>query len=265
MVDLGEVGRSRRGAPDADLIEIDGRKAAVVVADDQALVRVVDGQRARARRRQGRDQLSGPEVVGPDLAARGDVEPLAGTRVRQRAGRRACRRLVDTARLDGGGDDRHAEVARGVHVVAAPQHDPGSHQVLGQVRVRPLVDVVRQAVAPVLQELRGRPGVVDLVEVHLLRLVEPEGAKHHRADDQDDDDPQVELVEPSAALVAERRRPIRPHGRIAVSRLQPADHAELVERRPGGPARHRGDRSRGGGRGATTLPEAQPPPLRARP
>ena len=79
---------------------------------------------------------------------------------------------------------------------------PGGHRVLGEVGVGPLVDVVRQPVAPVLEELGGGPRVVDLVEVHLVRLGEPEGAQQHRPDDEHDDEPQVEPVEPPAALAS---------------------------------------------------------------
>ena len=75
---------------------------------------------------------------------------------------------------------------------------------------------MRQAVAPVLQELGGRARVIDLVEVHLLRLVEPEGPQDHRADHEYHDDPQIEPVEPPTALVPERGGPVRSDGWVAV-------------------------------------------------
>ena len=76
------------------------------------------------------------------------------------------------------------------------------------------------AVAPVLEELGGRPRVIDLVEVHLVRLGQPEHAEAQRGDDQDDQEPQVEPVEPAAALAR------------AGSRCGPGGRA-LVEPRPG--------------------------------
>ena len=71
----------------------------------------------------------------------------------------------------------------------------------------PLVDVVATAVPPVLEELRGRPGVIDLVEVHLVRLGETEHPEPSRRDEHDDD-PQVEPVEASAGLAVERLRSV---------------------------------------------------------
>jgi hypothetical protein len=70
--------------------------------------------------------------------------------------------------------------------------------------MRPLVDFVRQAVPPVLEELGRRPRVVDLVEVHLVRLVEPPHADREHRDRQEDEDPHVELVEAPAALVVQQ-------------------------------------------------------------
>ena len=246
VVDLGERGRLESGADPAvaDEAQVERREAAVVVADDQPLVGVVDRQRGRSRRLDDRDELARLEVVGPDLGPGRDVEALPGADVRGCAAARR-RDLVDPARLDRGRHDGHLEIARGGHVVLAPEHDPGRHQVLGEVRVGPLVDVVRQAVAPVLEELRRGPCVIDLVEVHLERLVEPEGAQHHRPEDEHDDDPQVEPVEPAAALVTDRGRPVGPDPRVVVAGLEPGDDADVVEGAAGGPARHR--RGRRGG------------------
>ena len=162
---------------------------------------VVDGQRTGAGRRDDRDEGARPEVVGPDLRPGRDVEALAGPL--------AGDRHVDPARLDRRGPDRDPKVARGGHVVAAPQDDPAGHQVLGEVRMGPLVDVVRQAVAPVLEELGGRPRVVDLVEVHLVGLGQAEGAQQQRADDQEDDEEEVEPVEPAAAFGSQEHAAVR--------------------------------------------------------
>ena len=75
-----------------------------------------------------------------------------------------------------------------------------------------LVDVVRHAVAPVLQELRRRPGVVDLVEVHRVRLGQAEGPRDEREDHDHDEEPQVEPVEPPATLAVQPPRPVGQEG-----------------------------------------------------
>ena len=130
-----------------------------------------------------------------DLGAGRDMEPLPGPPAGQR---------VVAPRLDRGGRDRRPELARRADLVPSPQDEPAGHRVLGEVRMGPLVDVVRQAVAPALEELGRGPRVVDLVEVHLVRLGEPERAQPHRRDDEDDEQPQVEPVEPAAALRVQR-------------------------------------------------------------
>ena len=77
---------------------------------------------------------------------------------------------------------------------------PFGHQVLGQVRVGVLVDRVRDAVAPVLQELGRRARVIDLVEVHAVGLLDAEGAQAERGHEDDHQQQQVEPVEPARAL-----------------------------------------------------------------
>ena len=86
----------------------------------------------------------------------------------------SCRGSIDRV------DDRHAELARRRDPVVAPGDEAAGHRVLGEVRMGPLVDVVVDPVAPVLEELRRGPGVVDLVEVHLVRLGQ---AEHPDAED----------------------------------------------------------------------------------
>ena len=115
----------------------------------------------------------------------------------------------------------------------------------------PLVDVVRQAVAPRLEELRRGPRVIDLVEVHLVRLGEAEGPQRHRGQDQDDQEPQVEPVEAAAALAGQRARSGRPGwtarraagGTIRSVRARPSSGAATrwASRRPrlARPRRHR--------------------------
>ena len=63
-----------------------------------------------------------------------------------------------------------------------------------------LVDLVRLAVAPVLEELRRGPRVIDLVEVHVVRLVEPVPAQQHGRHEDEQDDQQVQPVEAAAGL-----------------------------------------------------------------
>ena len=72
------------------------------------------------------------------------------------------------------------------------QHDPAGDRVFRQVRVGPLVDVVGVAIPPVLEELGRRAGVVDLVEVHLVRLGEPEHPDAEDRREEHDEDPQIE-------------------------------------------------------------------------
>ena len=74
--------------------------------------------------------------------------------------------------------------------------------------MRVLVDGVRLSVAPVLQELGGRPGVVDLVEVHPRGFAQVEGPQDERRDDDHADEPEVETVEPAATLALEEVRPV---------------------------------------------------------
>ena len=135
MVDGRQVGRVDDGARlGIDQVEVERRDAPVVVADDELVSGLVDRQRGRAGGRERRQQVARHEVVCPDLGAGRDVEALAGLTVR--------RELVEPARFDGRGDDRHPELAGGVHLVVPERHDAGRHRVLGQVWVGPLVDVV---------------------------------------------------------------------------------------------------------------------------
>ena len=145
--------------------------------------------------------------------------------------------------------DRHAEIARGAHAVVAPRDDAAGHRVLGEVRVGPLVDVVGVAVPPLLQELRPGPGVVDLVEVHLVRLGQPEHAQPEDRHDEHDEDPEVEAVEAAAGLVVEGLRAVGPERPGSDLLAQPLDDAHLGSGRRFGPGRERrlrrpGSRSR---------------------
>ena len=237
----GQDGRRLQPEIDSALAQqaqVDRRQPSVLVADDQLAAAAVDRERGGARRGHRRDQGAGGEVVRADLGPGRDVEPLTGSATRLE--------LVDPPGLDRGRHHRHAQVARGADVVLAPQDQPAGHRVLGQVRMGPFVDVVRDAVPPRLEELRGRPGVIDLVEVHLVGLGQPVSAQDHGPDDQDHDDPQIELVEPAAALAAQQGAAVGPERRLAQAGPEPADDPELIEAGARGPGRERG--GRGGGR-----------------
>ena len=217
------------GAPQGG--QIDGRDLAGRVPDDELVAGRVDRQRRCTRSRHDRDECPRAQVVGPDLGAGGDVQPLAASASR--------REWVVPARFDDGRLDRHAQVAGGFDLILAPQDQATGHRVLGEVWMGPFVDVVRQAVAPGLQELGRGPGVVDLVEVHLVRLGEPEGAQEHRRDDEHDEEPQVQPVETAATLGSKRRAAVRTDGRFVQACLEPAADTELRVGRTGRPGRER--------------------------
>ena len=203
---------------------------------DELLRRIVDGQRRRARGRERAHGPARPQVVGPDLGARRQVEALARTLAGQ---------WVFPSWLDRGRRDRRAQIARPRDVVLAPQHQPRGHRVLGEVRMGPLVDVVGLAVSPVLQELHGRPGVIDLVEMRLVRLFQAEGPHPERRQQQDDQDPRVEAIQSPAALPEERPAPIRPHRAFGESGPDPAHEAAVGERGARAPCGQVGRRSAG--------------------
>ena len=100
---------------------------------------------------------------------------------------------------------------------------PTGHRVLGQVGMGPLVDIVRDAVAPGLEELRRGPGVVDLVEVHAGRLVQAERPQPEGGDDEHDQDPDVEAVQAATTLAGQLPRAVGANGRLAHPGTDPAD------------------------------------------
>ncbi len=193
MIDLRELDGLDPGvhAAQPDGRQVDRRQPAVVETDDQLIGRIVHGQRRRPRCGDDADGGPRPKVLGPDLGPGREVDALAGA---------IAGEDVLPPMLDGGGADRCPDVAGALDVVAAPQHDPGRHRVLGEVRVGPLVDVVRLVVAPGLQELRCGPRVVDLVEVHLVGLGEAERSHPERGQQQHGHDPDVEAIEAATAL-----------------------------------------------------------------
>ena len=195
---------------------LDGRRPDAHPADgDRGQVERRDAGRRRSRSRAGCPSRRWPARrapaagIGRDRAG-GCAGRRCGSRSRsRRAGaRRPCSPGASSSTRRGSTATARTgalEVARRADVVPAPQDETAGHRVLREVRVGPLVDVVGQAVAPVLEELGRRPRVVDLVEVHLVRLGEPERAQQHRPDHEQDHEQQVELVQPAATLRAERR------------------------------------------------------------
>ena len=118
----------------------------------------------------------------------------------------------------------------GGDVVPGEQRDPARHRVLREVGVRPLVDPVVDPVAPGLEELGRRPGVVDLVEVHPRGLREPERAETQAGDDEHDQDPDVEAVQAAALLPHQQPRAVGTDRRLADPRPEPGDRPDLVPR-----------------------------------
>ena len=110
--------------------------------------------------------------------------------------------------------------------------------------MRPLVDVVRLAVAPVLEELGRGARVIDLVEVHLVRLGEAERAQAERGQ--------------RAGPRGSRRRagrigpPPSPYERAGCGRLARGGPQAGAEPGRPGPSRRRSGRSLQVGQGAAT-------------
>ena len=118
----------------------------------------------------------------------------------------------------------------GGHPVVAEGDQADGHGVLGQVRVGEFVDRVGLPVAPVLQEFGGGAGVIDLVEVHPVRLCQPKGSQRQGGHDDDHQQPQVESIEPPAGLAVEPPRAIRPECPHGQPRGQPAQAGTVVRR-----------------------------------
>ncbi len=239
----GEAHGCRRRAVQPDLGDVEGRDGAVIGTEDQPGLCGVEGERTDPWRRGPRDRLAGSEILGPDLGPRRDVDALACP----------CSAIL-AARLDRDSADGIPELIRRRDVVGAPQHETAGHGVLGEMRVRPFVDRVGFAVAPVLQEFRGRPRVIDLVEVHLVRLGEPEQAQPERREDQDEDEPGIEAVESAAALAHERPAPVGARRDRVQPVVDPPADPDLLESgglRPGRQRRRSRPRATDGQRHAT--------------
>jgi hypothetical protein len=81
--------------------------------------------------------------------------------------------------------------------------------------------------------------VIDLVEVHLVRLGQPERAGEERGEQDDDHQIHVETVEPAAGLTREAGRSVRAGRRRREPVADPAHEPELGEGQGRGPAWHR--------------------------
>ena len=183
------------------------------------------------------DQGPGFEVVDPDFRSRGheDAVAVAGVRVLGVGVVRVGHRRGRGSRLDEDVLDGGIERAGGRDLVVREERDPGRDAVFGHVRVGPLVyvaprDVVRNPVPPVLQELGRRPGVIHLIEVHLLRLaqaVDPHGQDDYR---ECHDHPDVQLVEATSRLRIDRGGPVGMSRRASQPVPQPHDPRRHVER-----------------------------------
>ena len=169
----------------------------------ERVVILVDRQRLR-RDGQLHHQLAGAQVVDTQPVAGGYVEPVAVAPVSVTG--------EAPARLDDRVLRRHAQVGRAGDLVAAGNADTPGHGVLGQVRMGELVDVVRLAVLPVLQELGCRTRVIDLVEVHPHRLVETEAAQRQGEHHEHDQHEQVQSIDAAAELEAQQRAAVAAQG-----------------------------------------------------
>ena len=214
-----------------DGCEIKRGEPPVVEAGHEQVAARVDRQGRDTGRGDRRDELAAPQVVGPDLRSGGHVDALPAPAT--------CDRRIVASWLDDRRAHGHAEVAGGADVVLAPGHDAQRHRVLGQVRMGPFVDVVREPVPPVLEELGGRPSVVDLVEVHLVRLGQPEEAQREARHDEHGEEPHVEPVQAATALADERCAAVRPDRSLAETVPEPAGDATLGQPERSRPRRHR--------------------------
>jgi len=209
-------------------------------ADEQAVAGLVEGQAGRAGDRDGGDEAAGLEVVRAQLGAGDDVDPVAEPVARVR--------IVGSG-LDEGVADRNAEIRGRRDAIVAPRDHARGHRVLREVRMGPFVDGVVDPVAPVLEKLGRRAGVVDLVEVHLVRLGQPEHPDAEDRRDQDHEDPHVKPVEAARWLGLETPRPVGSHGTLMDTRPETIRSAPARRTRPA--------RSRSG---AERPPREQAPP-----
>ncbi len=196
------------------------------VGDEQPMIGGVDHQRtglgAVAEDDLGH-QVAAGQVIGAHAARAGHVDPVAGP-----TGTR-----VDAvpALLDGGVARREAELRGRAHGVVAEEDDAHRHQVLGQVRVRELVDPIRRlAVLPVLEELGRGPCVVDLVEVHVVRLLDTPATQGQRRQEEEQRDADVQAVDAAGLLPDQLGAPVTTSESIAElaveHRAQAADDAQ---------------------------------------
>ena len=191
--DDGGPGRRRaavgRREEAGQLVGVD--RAGVGASDQQARrVAVVGEAGDRSRRVPAGDLVTGLGVACQD---------------RRPAGRRGeGDRSVPAHRRSLGGDRdrrrRRIERRAADDLVRIGHHDAGRDEVLGQHRVRPLVDVAVPAVLPVGEPLHAGSSVVDLVEVVAARDVEAPQPEDEGEQDEPEHDERVAPVEPPARL-----------------------------------------------------------------
>ena len=213
---------------DVDLGEVERVQLPGLGCGEQLARRRIVGQGTRRAEVVSRDLGARAEVVAADPRVSREPQPCA---------RLVAGRDVRVARLDQRVVDRGLDRARCADPVVAERGDPRRDQVLAEVRVGPLVDVALVAVPPVLEELGRGARVVDLVEVHVQRLPEPERAQHERGHDQHHEQPQVELVEATAALVGERCAPVGHDRPLAEPLAEPQAERALAQDRARAPRR----------------------------
>ena len=128
-------------------------------------VEIVPSSAPRTSRvRSGRRRARRPPVPASARPSGGSGDPRSGSRRPSRCGcaRRPVPVPILPARLDRDSADRRPELVRRRDVVAAPQHEPAGHRVLGEMRVGPLVDRrgTRRSASPggtPSPSARGRP------------------------------------------------------------------------------------------------------------
>ena len=222
--------RRRTGLPgEVEERRIDRPDLAIGRPDEQPVRDAIDRERLRSGNGNLDDERPGHEVIGADGPARDQPQAIPSPL--------RCRCPFVPAGLDDCGRDRYAKFARGRRSVVAPGDDSAGHRVLGEMRVGPFVDVVRDPVPPVLKELDRRPRVIDLVEVHLVRLAEapdPDRQERHR---EDGHHPDVELVHPATGFAVQLAGSVPSDGPLVQAMSEPAEQADLAGRRalvPGG-------------------------------
>ena len=235
MVEGGDGDRLRSDdAGIAELRRVQRRKPPVAVAEDELIAGRVVGKGADAGR------------LDDGGGARGSRGRSSGSPCRSsRGAARRCDRRANRVGPPGSTAAARTGTPRSL-VARTRRHPTGPGRWPSRTWPGAGASIRRcrasMAVAPVLQELRCGPCVVDLVEVHLVRLREAERAQDEAGQDEHHDQPQIEPVEAATALASEQPASIRPDRRRVEARPEPADDAQLGERGARPPGRQRDGR-----------------------